>query len=375
MKILFICGSLEPAKDGVGDYSRKLAGELKIQGYEIMLVGLNDQYTSVLIDKDEDSGLSEHRLPGIMPIAERFKKLKELIDDFQPDWVSLQYVAYSFHKKGMPFGLVRHLKKAVKNINVHIMFHEIWQGESKESTVKDKVVGFFQKQASLSIVAALKPVHVSTTNDYYQKCLLKAGVQANKIPVFSNIPLGDPSHKEVYKKLPDFFLSNTADYLLTCFFGGFNEHEQLMPRLQKLAADIKQKLNRKLIITHAGKSNGVSQTFSIISKATGIPMLALGEWPENDIADYLASCDLGLSNHPKVLYEKSGSTAAMLYNQRPVIILKDSFEYDDRKINAIEEFTAINDIEKFINQGVCCSENYGVKAASHQYHNMFKPNL
>jgi hypothetical protein len=44
MKIIFLCGSLEPGCDGVGDYTRRLAGELIKQGHHIAAVALNDQY-------------------------------------------------------------------------------------------------------------------------------------------------------------------------------------------------------------------------------------------------------------------------------------------------------------------------------------------
>ena len=42
MKFAFICGSLEPGRNGVGDYTRRLAGELAAQGHECLLVSLND---------------------------------------------------------------------------------------------------------------------------------------------------------------------------------------------------------------------------------------------------------------------------------------------------------------------------------------------
>ena len=41
MKLIFICGSLEPGRDGVGDYTRRLAGELIRQGHQIAIIALN----------------------------------------------------------------------------------------------------------------------------------------------------------------------------------------------------------------------------------------------------------------------------------------------------------------------------------------------
>jgi hypothetical protein len=44
MKILFLTGSLEPGKDGVGDYTRLLANECGERGHEVFLLGLNDPW-------------------------------------------------------------------------------------------------------------------------------------------------------------------------------------------------------------------------------------------------------------------------------------------------------------------------------------------
>src|SRR5207253_4173313 len=50
VRVTFICSSLEPGRDGVGDYSRRLAYALERQGHAAQLVGLNDRHLSV----DED---------------------------------------------------------------------------------------------------------------------------------------------------------------------------------------------------------------------------------------------------------------------------------------------------------------------------------
>jgi hypothetical protein len=374
MNILFICGSLEPGKDGVGDYSLKLAAELKKAGHKTMLVGLNDKHTNVLVDNTAGE-LPVIRFPQSMNNQQRFEGFQRKLDSFKPDWLSLQYVGYSFQKRAIPFGLARQLKKLSINAKTHIMFHEIWQGESKESNWKDKITGFFQKRAALAIVKALKPGCISTTNQYYQKCLSNAGISTNKIPVFSNMPLGNPSQNNIYEQLPADIRMNSAEYVLATFFGGFHNHDQLASRIKQLSVSISVKLNKKLMITHTGKSAGIKEQFAKLSETTGIRMQALGEWAENDIADYLGTCDVSLSNQPKVLFEKSGSIAAALYNKCPVIILRDGFADDEQKRTEVEELKHIDDIKKFIDQDTTFSNNYGPKNAADQYSEMFKMSL
>ena len=44
MKIMFICGSLEPGKDGVGDYTRRLCAHLKKHHIEVGILAYNDKF-------------------------------------------------------------------------------------------------------------------------------------------------------------------------------------------------------------------------------------------------------------------------------------------------------------------------------------------
>jgi hypothetical protein len=47
MKIVFVCGSVEIGRDGVGDYTRQLGLELLNQGHEVRIIGINDKVSSV----------------------------------------------------------------------------------------------------------------------------------------------------------------------------------------------------------------------------------------------------------------------------------------------------------------------------------------
>ena len=48
MNILFICGSAEPGKDGVGDYTRRLCGELLRTGHRTRILALCDNHASFI---------------------------------------------------------------------------------------------------------------------------------------------------------------------------------------------------------------------------------------------------------------------------------------------------------------------------------------
>src|ERR1019366_978591 len=112
MKIAFLCSCLEPGRDGVGDYARRLAGELIRQGHSCVAVALNDPHIhKTMFEQQEIEGnsISTLRLSGVAPWSKRTVEARNWLDGFNPDWISLQYVPFGFHPKGLCFGLGKSL--------------------------------------------------------------------------------------------------------------------------------------------------------------------------------------------------------------------------------------------------------------------------
>lgn len=125
MEILFICGSAEIGNDGVGDYTRRLCGKLIRSGHQAQILSLCDHqavsFTSE-IQVVEDIAVTVHRIPIAAPNKERLIWLQHILREFEPDWISLQYVPYSFNPKGLPFWLPSYLKKSEEIINGILCF-------------------------------------------------------------------------------------------------------------------------------------------------------------------------------------------------------------------------------------------------------------
>ena len=88
MRILFICGCLQPAKDGVGDYVRSLAESCILQGNECAAIALNDPYVAQTAESVLPAGetqLISLRLPSTMPWSQRIHKCPGVFGlDFNP---------------------------------------------------------------------------------------------------------------------------------------------------------------------------------------------------------------------------------------------------------------------------------------------------
>src|SRR5690606_39818307 len=80
MNIAFICGSLEPGKDGVGDYTRRLAGELLRNGHNATIIAINDRYITQCWNgeqKDVEVNVRVLRLPSQHNWSSRLNKIEK----------------------------------------------------------------------------------------------------------------------------------------------------------------------------------------------------------------------------------------------------------------------------------------------------------
>ena len=93
MNIVFICGSFVPGRDGVGDYTRRLAQEMIVKGYKVGVIALNDKFI-----KEDFTGTQQSdsinipvlRLPSHWLSTRRFQRSILWIDEFNPEWISIQ---------------------------------------------------------------------------------------------------------------------------------------------------------------------------------------------------------------------------------------------------------------------------------------------
>jgi hypothetical protein len=322
MRIAFITGSLEPGRDGVGDNIRRLAGELIRQGHPSIILGLNDpQVSEARFDSQEMEGtsVSALRLPSVMPWSDRVSFSRKWLDGFNPDWVSLQFVPFSFQPKGLPFGLPRHLKSIIGSRPLHWMFHELWVLWSFPLPLRKRVLGQCQKLWLRSCLRKLKPQAIATQLPLYQAELNKIGVAAEVVPLHGNIPVF-PKH-EADKWLADRCGSlKNLKRVKAGFFG--NILSTLDPSLLAAWTAELNVAGNELLLLSAGKIGGEGEKLwdSLQQKLkASATFFKLGELDEHEASLYFSAMDYGLTSYPPELMGKSGSVAAMREHGLPVI--------------------------------------------------------
>lgn len=304
MKILFLCGSLEPGSDGVGDYTRRLAAALIRKGHQAKIVALSDnseREVSAETQQCEGSIISVLRIPYFVSSKQRYTKTAQYINDFNPDWVSLQFVPYSFNSKGLPFVIPSFLKKLKGKHKWHIMFHELWLGIDKEASFRHKCIGRLQQFIIRNIVSATKPDRVHTQNKLYQFFLKKHNITAQVLPICGNIPV-TAEKKE------------TVDFTQFVLFGSIHYGAPFKDFVDNLASN-SSLFVKPIQFTFIGKNGQELADYKAILENYAIPYKVLGIQSEKAISQVLADSDFGISTTPYFQTEKSGVYAAYREHQ------------------------------------------------------------
>lgn len=310
-KILFICGSLDPGKDGVGDYTYQLSKELSKQGYTVAIIAIYDKFIETPLQE-----IATKDGIDVMRISSRFSKEKKsfLIKDFvkkhNPTYISLQFVPFSFHKRGTPWLLVNILSK-IKSVRWHIMFHELWVGMEKNDPWKLKLWGHAQYQIIKQLIKKLKPQVIHSSNPLYLQYLRQIAKTniVKELPLFGNI-------KKKFSK-QNLRASKNVKFII---FAGIHHGAPVNVFLSWIKQHIINKgFGTEVIFIGKNGSHLSEWTDELTNHRIKYHILGI---QDNDIiSKTLASADIGISTTPYYLSEKSGSVATMLEHQLPVICI------------------------------------------------------
>lgn len=333
MRLAFICSSLEAGRDGVGDYSRRLAGEIIRQGHGCALVGLNDlPGPEVRVETQTIEGIEIPvlRLPKLIPWSGRITEARKWVGEFSPDWASLQYVPFGFHPKGLCFGLGKTLGAVAPGVSWHVMFHELWLGLGENAPVKDRIYGFLQRRIVLDFMKRLGPHAVHTHADPYRRVLSREGIQAANLPLFSGVPVMPGTGwedilepliaKAAGKRLP------RSGLYLAGIFGGVHPEWDAEPAVDAMKPLVQREGKRLALVFH-GKNNLSTEAFGRIKSVLQDRAIVVvtGERSNGEISAIMQALDLGLATSPRQMVQKSSSAAAMLEHGLELLVTRNDW--------------------------------------------------
>ena len=326
MKIVFLCTSLAPGRDGVGDYVRQLAHACTANGHVCILVALHDRHIGTVAAQVEKP--NEIRMSATLSWSRRADALAKLLSEFDPDWISWQFVPYGFHAKGvLPAGVFALVDVTARWRN-HVMLHEIWVGVARSDSLRLRLVGAVQRRKLLLFLQRLRPAYVHTSNAAYQLTLAYHGWPSELLPLFGNMPVLPVKRSDALaelreiagKKLPD------VPHTLGVIFGTIHPQWKPRPTFDWLtAAAIERGQPTALFVLGRIGGHGTRTLDQLSRTQRDIPIIQLGPQPPERISRLLQAADFGIATHPWGLIEKSGSTTTLLEHGLPVLVPRDDW--------------------------------------------------
>jgi glycosyltransferase involved in cell wall biosynthesis len=334
MRILFLCSSLEPGRDGVGDYVRRLAAACLRLGHECAILALNDSFVAEPLHaclKTESGAFKTARIPTTLPWSERTKIAAAFRDRFSPDWISFQLVPYAFNKRGVLLRRIRDFRAITGDCPVHLMPHELWIGAGKPSPLRVRFTGWLQRAGLARLLRAIRPRLITTSNPVYAAMVRKLGVQVLVLPLFGNVPVlisPDPAFMKSSQAQVGITPENRSDSWVALFFGSLHPEWQPEPFMGLLLRTAKR-AGKKVCLVLVGRAGAAGEvTWKKMQTDYGaqIAFVELGEQPAHLVSRLMQMADFGIAASPWQLIGKSGTVAAMLDHGLPVIVTRDDFQ-------------------------------------------------
>ena len=335
MRIALIVSSAEPGRDGVGDYARAFAEELLGMGHHVYLLAIYDRQIASFEEKEQPSGkhsIQTARFPESQPWDAKIAHLARLLDGFQPDWVSLQFVPYGFHPKGLCFGLVRRLRPLVRGRKLHLMFHELWIGDSLGAPFKHRLVGVVQRHLITSLVRRLVPDVIHTSNPTYIGMLKQQGIGARLLPLFGGIEVqvGDFRHEveQLFQQRGiNLSVPERSAFWVGAIFGTIFSEWDPSTFFDELGASAERE-GKTVVIVGIGRfgERGDRGWADMVQTYGGRFRFALfGAQSACTVSQILQNVDFGLATTPWRLLGKSSTAAAMVDHGLPVVVTRDDW--------------------------------------------------
>lgn len=334
---------MEVGHDGVGDYSLRLANELSEQKHIVSLIALNDHYVkpteteavklvkprsldklvnsenhrmaSLTIDNGEYfSDINTLRLSSKMSWQSRVEIAERFVHNHKCDWLSLQYVPYSFSIRGMPLQLQSIVNSIRRSARLSIMFHELWIGPKSLHKPYEYLVGSIQKSLIRSLCREADMVHTHLPT-YIDK-IRALGFNALSLPLYSNIPLASPSSLPNYDGMKFRFV----------FFSIFTAPRELVLWLNTLIDSLL--LQGKDIELHFCGRATLQEQEEWVGLIGGRSQLFFHGWMNpQQISEIMLRSHCGVSGLPQHCLGKSGSVAAFISHSLPVLAPLISLEH------------------------------------------------
>lgn len=291
MKILFLLPTIDFGRDGIADYTSRLADYCRKENNEVELVPLG-----------RNDWIKKPRA-----LAKTLEQATSRIRGFSPDAISWQFDPRIFHPRAVvPAGIVPDFSRFAKR--VQLMAHETWEGDEEGASVKRRLKGALQRHGVLAALRKIHPHITHASSPLYLHHLDQAHVPSKLLPLFSSVPVigSDSDARQDYG----------ADTLSMVIFGGFRDHWEQRELLGKLRDS-----GRNWIFHHVGRNSEHEKLVEFRKACSGwSEFIEHGEQTPTQISKLFLNCHFAISTYNLLHLQKSSIYATFVDHGLPVIV-------------------------------------------------------
>jgi hypothetical protein len=272
------------------------------------------------------------RLPAHLPWRVRVELAVKYINNFDPEWISVLFVNYAYHPKGLVHGLAWSIMPLFASRKVHINFHEVWLCRELGWGWRQRSIGVLQRLLIQHFVKKAKPLVMHTNNATFAGLLNQHGIPVTELGLFGNVPVLDSIERNWVVPQVEASLRNRyhpKDLWSFGFFGALHPQwppEPLLSYLDRASA----RLGKRVVLLSIGRIGQVgAELWNRMEKDYGsrFAFVRLGEQPAQRISEYLSWLDFGIATTPRAILGKSGTVISMLEHGLPVIVNRDDASF------------------------------------------------
>lgn len=239
------------------------------------------------------------------------------------------------------------------NVVLAVMFHELWYKTSGNFIIKT-LKSYFKRQILKKFILKVNPEKVFTNSLYNKKKLKCMGVQSHFTRVYSNIRVSDfnKSKNEGLNWLHSLSIKRPDSSFITgIVFGVIDESWEYVKTLKLIKNELKSQ-NKDLLILYVGPYEYTEAFKEMQVKISSITHFnSLGKLSEEEVCLAIAASDFGFCTTPLKKATRSGSLAALLEGDLPVIISDNEFLSDYDLVELGLESDCFWDYKSLIKEG------------------------
>lgn len=298
-----------PARGGVADYTRLIAGGLALRGARVNV------WAPALPAADApEPGVEVHRLPGRFgPRA--LAALGRGLNAAAADRILVQYVPHGFGMRAMNLPFCLWLYRRRRAADITVMFHEVAFPLNRNQPARHNVIALANRAMAWVLVRGARRCFVAGAGwEQLLRSLAPAGCAISWLPVPSNIPVvDDPEGVRAVRRS----LAVEGGFVLGHF--GTGREAWITETVAAVAGPLLRERPgvTLLLLGH----DSLERREHIAAAAPGLRerVRATGPLAPDALSFHLSACDLMLQPYADGVSTRRGSMMAALAHRRPTV--------------------------------------------------------